>query len=171
MATPQGRRRATTKGFARTNTLVRGHVRDASAQRGFAQARLLTEWEETVGTEIASISRPVEVTYAKGGFGATLILLTTGANAPILEMQKDAIRTRVNSVYGYSAIARIRITQTARSGFAEGQVEFRPKTAASTKPEPSDADKAAARELVAPVADDGLRAALARLGAHINSKS
>ena len=46
--------------------------------------------------------------------GATLTLLTTGANAPMLEMQKEKLRQKVNAVYGYNAISRVRIT-----GFVE----------------------------------------------------
>ena len=62
-----------------------------------------------------------------------------------------------------SAIARVRITQTAATGFAEGQVAFdhKPK-AEKTAPTPALQRKAA--EAARPVADEGLREALARLG-------
>ena len=43
----------------------------------------------------------------------------------MLEMEKEHLREKVNAVYGYNAIARIRITQTASTGFAEGQADFR----------------------------------------------
>ena len=42
----------------------------------------------------------------------------------MLEMQKEQLRAKVNAVYGYNAIARVRITQTAATGFAEGKVAF-----------------------------------------------
>lgn len=159
------------KGFTRTSTLLSGRIRDVSASRGFAQSRLLTHWEETVGPDIAKIARPVEVSYGgKGGFGATLVLLTTGANAPILEMEKEKLRARVNAVYGYAAISRIRVTQTAPVGFADGKVAFEHATPSEPKGPSKEAQQAAAQE-VAPVADDGLRAALERLGANIISKS
>lgn len=159
------------RGFTRTSSLLSGRIRDVSASRGFAQSRLLTHWEETVGPDIAKISRPVEVTYGgKGGFGATLVLLTTGANAPILEMEKTKLRERVNAVYGYAAISRIRITQTAPIGFSDGKVAFEHATKNDPAGPSRQAKKAAAEE-VAPVQDDGLRAALEQLGAHIISKS
>ena len=106
----------------------------------------------------------------RGGMGATLTLLTTGAQAPMLEMQKDQLRERVNAVYGYNAIARIRITQTAATGFEDGQVVFdhRPKDTGPKQPEPE--ATAAAGRVVAPVEDETLRAALERLGAHILTK-
>lgn len=164
-------RRTTTKGFKRTNSLLSQQIRKASETRGFAQSRLLTHWAEIAGEATAAISRPVEVSYGrKEGIGATLTLLTTGANAPMLEMQKEQLRARVNAVYGYNAIARVRITQTAATGFAEGRVAFdhKPK---GEKPRPNPALQQKAAEATKPVADEGLREALARLGENILNKN
>lgn len=164
-------RRASTKGFKRTSSLLGERIRTASESRGFAQSRLLTHWDEIAGASVAAIARPVEVSYARkgkgGGMGATLTLLTTGAQATMLEMQKEQIRTKVNAVYGYNAIARVRITQTAPTGFAEGQVKFAGRKAEDGPKTPDAAATKQAANTVAPVADDGLRAALERLGAHI----
>lgn len=163
-------RRASTKGFKRTASLLTGRIRQASESRGFAESRLLTDWAEVAGADVAGIARPVEVSYGRGGMGATLTLLTTGAQAPMLEMQKEQLRERVNAVYGYNAIARIRITQTAATGFEDGQVSFthKPRAKAPTVPDPD--MKVAAQHVVAPVEDETLRAALERLGAHILTK-
>ena len=88
----------------------------------------------------------------------------------MLEMQKEQLRNKVNGVYGYNAIARIRITQTAATGFAEGQVEFLPKAKkAPASPDPR--VQGAAEKVAAPVEDEGLRLALERLGTNIMSKS
>ncbi|APX12988.1 DUF721 domain-containing protein [Tateyamaria omphalii] len=163
-------RRATTKGFKRTASLLTGRIRQASESRGFAQSRLLTDWAEVAGADVAAIARPVEVSYGRGGMGATLTLLTTGAQAPMLEMQKDQLRQRVNAVYGYNAIARIRITQTAATGFADGQVAFEHRRKAEGPKAPAPEMTAAASQVVAPVQDDTLRDALEKLGAHILTK-
>ncbi|MGC3937840.1 DUF721 domain-containing protein [Roseobacter sp. EG26] len=164
-------RRASTKGFKRTSSLLTGRIRSASESRGFAQSRLLTQWAEIVGKDIASISRPVEVGYGRGGMGATLTLLTTGSNAPMLEMQKEQLRQKVNSVYGYNAIARIRVTQTAGTGFAEGQVAFDPAAPVQNKTPVDPALRRKATEVASPVEDAGLRDALARLGENILNKT
>lgn len=163
-------RRASTKGFKRTASLLTGRIRQASESRGFAQSRLLTDWAEVVGSDVAAIARPVEVSYGRGGMGATLTLLTTGAQAPMLEMQKEQLRAKVNGVYGYNAIARIRITQTASTGFAEGRVAFDHKPKDTGPKAPDAATHQAASVVVAPVEDDSLRAALERLGANILTK-
>ena len=115
-------RRSTTKGFKRTASLVTRDVRKVAESRGFAAARLLTHWDEIAGDRIAAIARPVDVSYGRGGMGATLTVLTTGPQAPMLEMEKDRLRDRVNAVYGYNAISRIRITQTAATGAVSGIV-------------------------------------------------
>lgn len=162
-------RRPSTKGFARTASLLTGKIRKASESRGFAQSRLLTNWAEVAGEDAAAISRPVEVSYGRGGMGATLTLLTTGANAPVLEMKKEQLRARVNAVYGYNAIARVRVTQTAATGFADGKVAFehKPKTTVAA---PDPALRARATETAAQIGDTSLRDALARLGENILNK-
>ena len=140
----------------------------ASESRGFAVARLLTHWSDIVGESTASIAKPVKVHYPKGSFGATLVLLAKGAHAPMLQAGLEAIRERVNACYGYNAISRIRITQTAPEGFAEEQAAFaaKPKDA----PAPLPADSAEARR-IAGVGDADLRAELEKLGARLASPS
>lgn len=155
------------RGFERASGLVTTQIRSASESRGFAVSRLLTHWAEVVGPDIARISRPVKVAYGRG-FGATLTVLTTGAEAPMLDMQKDMIRDRVNACYGYKAIHKLRITQTAATGFAEGHAQFEhaPKTVAAPPETPLEAKQAAEN-----VADDDLRSALERLGANVLSQT
>lgn len=163
-------RRSTTKGFARTSSLLRKNIRKAGESRGFAVSRVLTHWAEIVGDDIASICQPVDVSYRRQGFGATLTVLTTGAQAPMLEMQKETLRARVNSVYGYNAIARLRITQTAASGFAEGQAVFGHK-AKTEKAAPRPEIQAEASRMAASTHDPDLRQALERLAANVLNKT
>lgn len=110
--------------FTKAAQLSQSHIAKSSKARGFAQPRVLTEWPDMVGADIAKLARPVSVDYARGGIGATLVLLCTGASAPLIEMQKETLRQKINDLYGYGAIARIKITQTAHTGFAEGQAQF-----------------------------------------------
>lgn len=131
---------------------------------------MLTHWAEIVGDDLAGCTRPVKVGYSQGGMGATLTLLTSGAVAPIVEMQKDSIRAKVNACYGYSAISRILLTQTAASGFAEGQAEFghAPK-AAKVAVDPVVLERAAAT--AGGVQDTALRDALALLAQNVLTRT
>ena len=154
------------KGFQRTSILVEQKLRAAGESRGFAITRLLTHWSEIVGEQIAQICTPVKVSYAQKGFGATLVILTTGAQAQMLEMQLPQLREKVNACYGYNAISRLRITQTAPIGFSDGKAWFNaaPKRTVS-EPCPETAAKALA--IACDIKDEGLRAALAAFGENI----
>jgi hypothetical protein len=149
------------RGFERASTLVKGQLRAPAEKRGFAEARLLTHWEEIVGAEISEIALPLKITYGRG-FGGTLVLLTTGAHAPVLEMRGTEIVDRVNACYGYRAVSRVQVTQTAPTGFAEGQVAFRAAPrATSAEPDPERLKKAT--EGLNEIEDEGLRSALEAL--------
>ena len=163
-------RRNTTRGFAHTSSLLSQRIRKASESRGFAQSRLLTHWDEVVGEDVAAIARPVNISYGRQGFGASLTILTTGANAPMVEMQKEQIRAKVNAVYGYNAISRVRITQTAPTGFAEGRAVFE-RAVTPKKPEPSPEIRQAAAQSAGGVQSDDLRKALERLAQNVLTKS
>ena len=145
-------------GFRHTSLLVEQKLRSAGETRGFAITRLLTHWDEIVGVQSAQICTPVKVSYAQKGFGATLVILTTGAQAQL--------REKVNACYGYNAISRIRITQTAPVGFSDGKAQFNvaPKR---TIPPPCPETAAKASIIACDIKDEGLRAALTAFGENI----
>ena len=163
-------RKSSTRGFKRTAIVLNDQIKRAGESRGFAVSRVLTHWAEIAGADIASVARPVNVSYGRGGFGATLTVLTTGAQAPMLEMQKERLRERVNAAYGYNAISRVRITQTAPTGFSEGQAMFAPQPK-PTAPPPDPRVVSEVGQAVAPVENADLRAALERLGRNVLSNS
>ena len=163
------------RGFVQTGGILQRRIRKAGEKRGFAETRLLTRWAELVGEEIAAVSRPVRVGYGKQGFGATLTVLTNGANAPLLQAQLPAIIDRVNACYGYRAISHIRLTQTSAQGLATpapgapGPDEAAPRAAAARQgaaPRRGEVERA-----VCDVASPDLRAALAALGQNILSRN
>ncbi len=165
---PQPRRHSTTKGFKTASELLQTRVRKASETRGFAVVRLLTHWSEIVGETLSRAATPVKIGYGREGMGATLTLLARGAHAPMVQAQSDQIRERVNACYGYNAIARIRITQTAPTGFAEAQTPFSAKPA--TAPQPDPGAHRTAEDLSRDVESPALRAALTALGTNVLTK-
>lgn len=165
------------RGFEPAASLLRDPIRKAGETRGFAATQLLTHWAEIAGADTAAMCRPVKVSHAQQGLGATLTLLTTGAAAPLVQMQLDALRERVNACYGYPAIARIRLTQTASVGFAEPAATFRPApSVAGDNFAPASAPALArargvVQGLTGDVRDPGLRAALARLAENVLTRT
>lgn len=152
----QPRRRM--RGFEPAARLVAAPVQSASEGRGFAVTRLLTHWPEVAGEQLATMTRPIKISHSRGGFGATLTLLTLGSVAPMVEMQLPQLKERVNACYGYNAVQRILVTQTAPEGFAEGQASFLTRPAAAPAPSPAMVDQAQA--LARRFSDEGLAAAM-----------
>lgn len=157
------------RGFLQTGGLLTNRIRGASERRGFAETRLLTHWAEIVGQSIATIARPIKVSYAREGFGATLTILASGAHAPELQMLLPKLQEKVNACYGYNAISRVRITQTTEHGFAESTSGFRHETAKPLKPI-STQQSNTLKSSIEPIGDAGLRAALEKLGNNVLSK-
>jgi hypothetical protein len=154
-----------TRGFEPAFGLMKAAVRTAGEARGFAVARLLTHWAEVAGEEMARKTRPVKIGYGKAGLGATLTLLVRASEAPMVQMALPVLKERVNAVYGYAAISHIHLTQTAATGFAEGQAAFTPAPKAAEAPDP--ATRARAQAVAEAVTDPGLRAALEQLAENI----
>ena len=155
--------------FRQAGSLVASSIRKSGESRGFAIARILTHWAEIVGPDLADTTHPVKVRYGREGLGATLTVLVSGAHAPMVEMQKDRIRDRVNAVYGYSAISQVQLTQTAPTGFSEGKAAFKP--APKTQPAPPSPEvQGRSHKISAIVKDDALRLALGQLGTNILAK-
>ena len=148
------------KGFEPAAGLLRKQIQKASEDRGFAVAKLLTQWDEIAGPDLAPVSRPIKVSYAQGGFGATLTLLVKGASAPMVEASLPTLRAKVNACYGYNAISRIRLTQTAA------------ELSALPKPRPGPpSPRPETKVLTKDVEDAQLREALEALGNSVLSRS
>jgi hypothetical protein len=155
-------------GFAQTGSILSKQIRKTSETRGFSETRLLTHWAEIAGPSIAKIAHPVKVGYTRHGMGATLTLLTTGANAPMVQMQLPQIKERVNATYGYAAISRLHLTQTASTGFTKEQAKLDVKQPMKRRIAPI--KKAELKSNISNVSDEGLRTALAMLGENILTK-
>ena len=113
------------RGFEATSKLVAQYLRGPAEKRGFSETKLLSKWREIVGEDLAKICEPVKLTHTRHTtLGNTLVVLATGAQAPLVAMQQEQILARVNACYGYRAVSKLRVTQTAPSGFAEGQAQI-----------------------------------------------
>jgi hypothetical protein len=135
---------------------------DAYARQGFASRELVTRWAEIAGPEISAHCEPLKIQWPRPVEGqpqepATLVLRVDGPMALEIQHASDAILQRVNRFFGWSAVGRLALRQ--------GPLSRRERPAASRAP---DADQVAeVAETLSSVEDEGLRAALARLGASI----
>ena len=168
------------RGFEAAGGLVRGPVAHAAEGRGFAVSRLLTDWADIVGPELAAMARPVQITHGRGGRGrdasrgggAVLTLLCSGAAAPLVQMQAETIRRHVNACHGHDAVARIRLTQTAPGEIAPPGLAEQAAGFVAAPPPPCDNPRTRLADAMArDIGDSDLRAALATLARNVLSRS
>jgi hypothetical protein len=153
------------RGFEAAGGLLKEPIRKAGETRGFAVTKLLTHWPEIAGGDLAPLCRPVKVSYGQGGFGATLTLL-----ASLVQMQLERLKERVNAIYGFAAIARIRLTQTAAEGFSEPARPFEAPNIAAPSPQALERARAIVSDLTQGVGDSDLKAALARFATNMMTR-
>jgi hypothetical protein len=141
--------------------LVRRTLADTFARQGFASTELVTHWADIVGAEIAAHCEPMQIKWPRGGDPqapdpATLVLRVEGPVAIEIQHLSPVILERVNRFFGWRAVGRLALRQAPLSR--------REKPKVRPAPDP---------ELIARLAesleveDEGLRDALARLGAAI----
>ena len=155
-------------GFKKASVLLKKNIQKASESRGFAQSRVLTHWSEIVGEEISSVSIPTKVSYKTDGLGATLTILTSGSSGPILEMQKEFIKTKINAVYGYNAVQKIKITQSSPLALIRKNENL--KSVISKKNKPKVEISTSLEKAVNEIEDKNLRQALEELAINVFTK-
>jgi hypothetical protein len=141
--------------------LVRRALSQTFARQGFASTELVTRWSDIVGGEIAAHAEPIKIQWARRGDAgapepAMLVLRVEGPVALEIQHLSPLILERVNRFFGWRAIDRIALRQAPLTRSPPPQ----PRPA----PDPATMARIEGR---LDVADEGLRRALARLGAAI----
>jgi hypothetical protein len=140
-----------------------GKVLDpASRRRGLAEAGVLTDWPRIVGEVLARRCQPVKLTGSRG-HGGILHVHVAGSAALELQHSEPQLLERINSYFGYPAVARLRLIRAPLA---------LPRPAPANAPAPLEGTARAEIEaVVRPVADDALRAALSGLGAALKAQA
>ncbi len=125
--------------------------------RGFAAADILAKWRLVVGDVLADRTAPERLVWPAGrSEGAVLKLRVAPGFAPEVQHLAPLIIDRINTFFGYRAVARL--------GLSQGPL---PKPPAPPKPPPRallPEEQARLDGLLGEIQDEGLRASLARLG-------
>lgn len=148
-----------------TSELLPENGKGRRATPGAALARLKAQWPAIVGAEIARVSRPETLLASRGartaqGSGKTLRLRVAGAASLDIQHMANRLVERVNAYFGHRFIDDIRLVQ--------GGITAPPPARPPAAPDPDAARRIAER--VGAVKDPELKAALARLGAHVASR-
>ena len=154
------------KGPRRIADLVARVIEPVTARRGFARAELIAVWPEIAGPLHAACTTPEKIVWPRHAEGeeppaGTLFIRADGPRAIFVQHELPQIVERVNAFFGYRAVAQARVIQG-------------PVSAAAREPHAIRApDPAAERRVAADVEgieDEGLRAALHRLGVGVLTK-
>ncbi len=135
----------------------------AVRKRGFSAVEIVTRWTEIVGPALARDSAPEQLAFPRGArAGGTLSIVASGAVSLKLQHLEPVIVERINTFFGYAAVARIALIQ--------GQVQRAERP--ETRPSPLPIDEGRVREIesnTAHIERDELRLALRRLGNAVSS--
>ncbi len=135
---------------------------DALKSQGFASAEIITRWAEIAGPEIAAHSEPIKINWLRGEEppeSGTLVLRVEGPAAIEIQHLTAVILDRVNRFFGWQAIGRIALRQAPLR-----------RRMPPVRPSPPDLAEQARIAASLPEIEEGLREALARLGAAVKRK-
>ena len=135
----------------------------ALRKRGFAQARLITEWPSIVGEALARETVPQKLVFRRGSKTDAILHLRV-ASGYALELQHIApqIIDRINGFFGFRAVGDLR--------YAQGPIPPQPRPRRVTPPRLSDVDEAALQRSVGDMGDSELQQALLRLGRAVRAR-
>lgn len=87
----------------------------AYAARGFSDARLIRNWTEIAGAEIARLALPERLSLPKGQTtGGTLTLRAVPGAALLLQHQTVELIARINGAFGQPLVAQLKFVQGER---------------------------------------------------------
>jgi len=152
-------------------------TRPAFERYGFSAATLITDWETIIGADMARYTMPERLKWPKrvewtghevsdedrGRPGATLILAVAEGRALDIQYKGVQLIERINSYFGYRAVADMRIVQVPH---------IKPPATTSSPPLLPVHTHAAPkpREELAQISDAGLRTALERMANGLDAR-
>ena len=129
----------------------------ALRKRGFAQAKLITDWPAIVGDMLARETLPQKLVFPRGSRGDGILhLRVTSGFALELQHIAPQLIERINGFFGYRAVADLR--------YQQGPVPPQRKPRRVSAPRLPDMDEARLQRSIDGIEDAELRAALQGLG-------
>ena len=131
------------------------------SRKYIALGRIVNNWSEIVGAELALKAQPVKIRYNRKHKRITkpeavLDIAVTGADATVLHYQKDLIIERINQIFGERWITAVRfVTMPVSQASAKARKSKIPLT---------EAEKNSLSHLLEGVTDEEVRARLQNLG-------
>lgn len=141
-----------------------------------ALGRVLSQWADLVGAEMAAKTAPVKIHYRKPKTKgekpeASLDIGASSADAALLHYQKDLILERLNQLFGDRWITSIRFVHLAANARQDtgDELDYSRRKAAASKPIPA-AEQASLEHFLETVEDEEIKKQLEKLGQSILRK-
>jgi hypothetical protein len=135
--------------------MIPGVAGKALGKKGLGYGKLVTDWPLIVGADLGQVTAPVKLAFPRGErTDATLTIDIVPARAIEVQHSMPQLIERVNAVFGYRAVARIKLVQRPPTRMPP-MANLRPL---------SPVEESQLVELTQAVPDGELRAALESLG-------
>ncbi len=139
-------------------------TKDALARRGFVQGEIIARWREIVGPRLADHTAPEKLAFPRGErMSATLLVRVSPGLAPELQHDSPRVIERMNTYFGYRAVAALKLIQAP--------LQQRPVIARRTRRKLTEAEVSDIKSEVASTRDPELREALERFGRSLRAAS
>lgn len=152
------------KGVVQISEIANSVLDPVLARRAGINTTLLGMWDDIVGPDFAACTRPEKIKWPRrasqdeGFEPGTLTIACEGARALFLAHTQDQLIQRLNSVFGFPAIDRVKIVQKPVSS-SKGRI--------NKVPDLPPADRKRLVDMVSKIDDPKLRDALTRLGSGV----
>ena len=129
---------------------------------------IVASWDEIVGKEHSTHSRPERLDWPRRAHEeepfqpATLVIACAGPQAVFVQADSDTIINRINTYFGFAAVARLKIVQKPLSKIV--------RKSQKTAPSLPSGQQERLTQLLETVEDENLRAALIRMGTGVFSE-
>ena len=136
-------------------------TKHALGRYGFGQTSLITEWHRIVGERLADFCQPMRILFPRGQrVGGVLHIKVIGAMALELQHMEPMLIDRINTYFGYGAVASVRLKQSGALK-AIRKIQEKPK---EKKVKLDQAQKEGISHGLETVEDEKMREILQRLG-------
>ena len=102
------------KGFQSVASSIEKTAKKLLGKNGFVELDIITGWKEIVGEDLAEFSQPQNIDFKRGQRkdGVLNVAVNNGAFALEIAHRKKSIIEKINTYFGYAAVADLRVLQT-----------------------------------------------------------
>lgn len=106
-------------------------TKETFSRKFVSLARILSQWNDIIGSEMADKCQPVKLNYrkpksAKEKPKATLDIAVSSADAALLHFQKGLILERINQLFGDNWVTDIKFDHASYTPKRKNKVEAKP---------------------------------------------